>query len=130
MDDHGSRIKRILGVRDSRVFPANRASSGAPNESARSSAARCGLLYLLVSFEFERSLDAAITVRQRSMRLEEMCDSFRNRHTTIVPSRKSKSPSLVCSRRACAARRSGGAMSVVTKSTAMIAPHVWVACKS
>jgi hypothetical protein len=121
MDYHESRIKRILGVSDGRVFPANRASSGAPNESTRSSATRRGLLYLLVSFEFERPLDAAIAVRQWSVRLEEMCDLFRNRHAIIVPSRKSKSPSLVCSRRVCAARRSACAMSMTTKSTTMIA---------
>jgi hypothetical protein len=108
MDDHGSRLKRILGVRDGGVFPANRAGSGAPSESARSSATRCGLLYLLVPFEFECSLDAAIAVRQWSVRLEEMCDLFRNRHAIIVPSRKSKSPSR----------------SMTTKSTAMIAGQV------
>jgi hypothetical protein len=95
MDHHGPRIKRILGVRDGRVFPTNRASSSAPNESARSSATSRGLLYLLVSLEFERFLDAAIAVRQWSVRLEEMCDLFRNRHAIIVPSRKSKSPSAI-----------------------------------
>src|SRR6267142_3779192 len=79
-------IKRILGVCDGRVFPANRASSGAPNESARGSAARRGLLYLLVPFEFERALDAAIAVRQWSMGLEEVCDLLWNRHAIIVPS--------------------------------------------
>ena len=79
---------------DGRVFPANRASSGAPNESARSSATRGGLLYLLVPLELECSLDATIAVRQWSMRLEEMCDLFRNGHAVIVPSRKSKSSSL------------------------------------
>src|SRR6266849_2441832 len=66
---HGSRIKRILGVCEGRVFPANRASSGSPNESARGSAARRGLLYLWVSLESERALGAAIAVRQWSMRL-------------------------------------------------------------
>jgi len=82
MDDHGFRIKRILGVCDGGVFPANRASSGAPDESARSSATRCGLLYLLGLLEFERSPDAAIAVRQWSVCLEEMCDLFRNRHAS------------------------------------------------
>jgi hypothetical protein len=89
MDDHGSRIKRISGVSDGRVFPANRARSGAPDESARSSATGRGLLYLLVPLKFQRSLDAAIAVRQWSMRLEEMCDLFRNRHAVIVPSHHS-----------------------------------------
>jgi len=74
MDDHGSRIKRILGVCDGGVFPQTEQVPVRlmnPPEAAPPDVACCTLLGLL---EFERSPDAAIAVRQWSVCLEEMCD--------------------------------------------------------
>lgn len=56
-----------LGVSDGRILSASGASSTTSGEPARSSAARCSLLHLLVSLQFERALDTTIAVRRRSV---------------------------------------------------------------
>ena len=75
----------MLGVCDETLSTATRTNSSAANKSSESSTARRGLLYLLVPFDFQCTLDAAIAVGRWTLRLEERSDLLWNRHGLIVP---------------------------------------------
>jgi hypothetical protein len=64
---------------------ATRANSTVPRKPSGGGTARRGLLYLLTPLDFQRTLDAAIAVRRRTLRLEECGNLLWNSHAKIVP---------------------------------------------